>query len=326
MMATKKKKSSVNQKSKPAPRKSKPAQKKAKSKARKRAKSRKRNLLREISFSTLIIVTIALFIFLYIWRNGRSKVAPQVEDKSISQVVAESTLNLDDYPLNHYYPATQLKSGKIVAHLAYSLSYNEEHKQAEWLIYELTKEQALSKKIARQGNFVPDPHPSIQSAHPSDYLKSGYDKVHLSPTADNRWSAQAMAESFYMSNIVPQHPDLSGKIWSELESKVRDWAIQNGKVYVVTGAILADGYKHKIGTNQVSVPNYYYKIVADLTGEKIKGVGFIFSNGENNGELRYYACSIEDVEKRTKLNFFPNLKPEVQAQIKNDFEIEEWFK
>lgn len=318
-MATKKKKSSVNQKSKPAPRKS-------KSKARKRIKSRKRNLLREIGFSTLIIVMIALFIFLYVWRNGRSKVTSQVEDKSISQVIAESTLNLDDFPLNHYYPSAEHKSGKIVEHFAYSLSYNEEHKQAEWFIYELTKEQALSKKIVRQGDFVPDPHPSIQSAHPSDYFKSGYDKVHLSPTADNRWSAQAMTECFYMSNIVPQHPDLSGKKWSELESKVRDWAIQNGKVYVVTGAILADGYKHKIGANNVSIPNYYYKIVADLTSEKIKGIGFIFSNGENNGELRYYACSIEDVEKRTKLSFFPNLKPEEQAQIKQDFEIEEWFK
>lgn len=319
MMATKKKKSSVTRKSKPAPRK-------VKSKARKPNKGPKRNFLRQISFSTLIIIAIALFIFLYLRKSGKSEKTPQVQDKTISEVIAESTLNLDDYPLNHYYPTAQLESGEIVEHLAYSLSYNEEHKQAEWLIYELTKEEALSKKIARQGDFVPDPHPFIQSAHPSDYLKSGFDKTHLAPTADNRWSAQAMSESFYMSNITPQHPDLYGKIWSELESKVRDWAIQNGKVYVVTGAILADGYKHKIGTNQVSVPNYYYKIVADLTGEKIKGVGFIFSNGENNGELRYYACSIEDVEKRTKLSFFPNLKPEVQAQIKNDFEIEEWFK
>lgn len=323
-MATKKKKTPVKKINKPIS----PKLKKSKK------KSKKKSSLKNIGFSTLIIIIIVILLFFYLNGNKKGDIieqidqqtSEQVEHKPLDQVVAESTQKLDGYSLQYYYPTANLKDGGIVENLAYSLDYNEDHEQADWVIYELTKEEVLTKEVPRKDNFIPDPSASITSAHPSDYYKSGYDWGYLCPAADNRWSAQAMEESFYMSNMSPQHPDLNRKIWAELEKKVRDWAVENEKVYVVTGPILADGFKHKIGKNEVSVPNYYYKVVADLTGDEIKGVGFIFSNGENNGELKNFAFSIKTVEERTKIDFFHKLDKKIQAQIENDFDVKEWFK
>ena len=54
--------------------------------------------------------------------------------------------------------------------------------------------------------------------------------------------------------------------------------------------------------------------------------GFIFVNGENNGELKNFAFPIDLIEERTKIDFFPNLDDKIEKQIETDFEIEDWFK
>lgn len=228
--------------------------------------------------------------------------------------------------LSKFYPSSDLENGGIVEHLAYSLDYNESHEQPDWVCYELTRKEVKTKAVPRKDHFRKDPVDEISSSEPKDYVKSGYDRGHLCPAADNRWSAKAMDESFYMSNMSPQHADLNRKIWAELEKKVREWAVEEGSVYVVTGPILKDGYKKKSGKNRVSVPYYYYKVVADLTGNDIKGIGFIFSNGMNNGDLINYSYSIDTIEERTGIDFFYKLDIDFQDRFEKELNRKEWFK
>ena len=316
-MATKKKSNTKATSKKRTSKKAAPKQKKnTKKKIQKKVHKR-------LNYSTLIIITIAIITFFYLnSRDNRDSIEEVMKQES--QEINQGDL-LDGKELAYYYPTADLTNGGIVEHLAYSFDYNEDHEQADWVFYELTKSEVLNQKVLRKDNFSQDPSTTISSALPTDYYKSGYDRGHLCPAADNKWSAQAMDQSFYMSNMTPQHPDLNRKIWAELEKKVREWAVANEKVYVATGPILADGFKHKIGKSQVSVPNYYYKVVADLTGDEIKGVGFIFTNSENNGQLKYYAFPIDMIEERTNIDFFPKLDEEVQKQIETEFNIEEWF-
>lgn len=306
-------------------------QTKKKPKKKSKIKSSKR-----ISYSTIIIIIIVLLAFFYLHKCRKDNAIDQViqqttvtKEEPVTKESSEIKIKpnlLDSKELSLYYPSANLTNGGIVEHLAYSLDYNEDYEQADWVFYELTKAEVLNKKVPRKDKFIPDPSATISSALATDYYKSGYDRGHLCPAADNRWSQTAMEESFYMSNMSPQHPDLNRKIWAELEDKVRDWAVFNEKVFVATGPILADGYKLKIGKSNVAVPNYFYKVVADLTGSEIKGVGFIFVNGQNNGELKYYATSIDMVEERTKIDFFPKLDQKIQKQIESDFKVEDWFK
>lgn len=49
--------------------------------------------------------------------------------------------------------------------------------------------------------------PDLYKAKLSDYLRSGYDRGHMAPAADCKYSQNAMDETFYLSNIAPQVGD-----------------------------------------------------------------------------------------------------------------------
>ena len=106
--------------------------------------------------------------------------------------------------------------------------------------YELTA-QEVQGIVSRSDDFRADPEIITGSAALVDYRGSGYDRGHLAPAADMKWSEEAMSESFYMSNMSPQAPGFNRGIWKSLESRVRSWAVENGTVYVVTGGILSPG-------------------------------------------------------------------------------------
>ena len=94
----------------------------------------------------------------------------------------------------------------------------------------------------------------------ADYTRSGYDKGHMAPAADMKWSPQAMEESFYFSNMCPQHPQLNRRGWKNLEEKIRDWAIADSAIIIICGPIVAKQPK-TIGKNKVVVPQQFFKVV-----------------------------------------------------------------
>lgn len=201
---------------------------------------------------------------------------------------------------------------EIIFHLGYAFLYSEEHEQAFWVAYQLTKEET-NKIYDRTDNFKPDPKVKTGTANNNDYSGSGYDRGHLAPAADMGWSPTAMAESFYYSNMSPQNQSFNRGIWKKLEELVRNWAIENDNVYIVTGPVLTSGLK-TIGLNKVSVPHYYYKVILDYTNPEVKGIGFILPNEASSKLLQTYAVTIDSVEKITGLDFFSKL-PNAQEQF-----------
>lgn len=218
-------------------------------------------------------------------------------------------------------PKTNTKD-KIITHTGYSLLYNETHEQANWIAYDLTKEET-NKIFKRTDKFISDPKVQTGTASDKDYKGSGYDRGHLAPASDMGWSSTAMAESFYYSNISPQTPSFNRGIWKKLEELVRTWAIENNTVYIVTGPVLTNGLQ-TIGPNKVSIPNYYYKVVLDYSEPSIKGIGFILPNIGSKEQLQYYTVSIDSVEKLTGLDFFPLLQDEQEELIKKTLCIKCW--
>ena len=97
---------------------------------------------------------------------------------------------------------------QIINHFGYSLSYNEDHEQANWVFFELT-DYEVSGIEKRKNQFRSDPKVKTKSASLSDYRGSGYDRGHLAPAADMKWSVTTMSESFYMSNMSPQRPSFN---------------------------------------------------------------------------------------------------------------------
>ena len=81
----------------------------------------------------------------------------------------------------------------------------------------------------------------------TDYTRSGYDKGHMAPAADMKWSPEAMKESFYFSNMCPQHPQLNRRGWKNLEEKIRNWAIADSAIIITDVDLLLKNSLKRLG-------------------------------------------------------------------------------
>ncbi len=209
----------------------------------------------------------------------------------------------------------------IIDREGYALGYVEYHEQPAWVIYKLTAWEVVTKNAKRKNEkFKEDPEISTGSAALADYRGSGYDRGHLAPAADMAFSVKTMGDSFYMSNMSPQAPAFNRGIWAALELQVRAFAQSEGEIYVVTGPILPKEKKNTIGANKVTVPEYYYKVVYDLTPPE-KMIGFIIPNAGSNKSLKDFTVTVDQVEEATGLDFF-NLIP--QEELESTITITNW--
>jgi len=202
--------------------------------------------------------------------------------------------------------------GTVIEHQYYSISYVEEYEQPEWTYHIVCKN--CYGQSERKNNFREDPLVKTTSAQLSDYKGSGYDRGHLVPAADMNRNETAMSESFYLSNMSPQHPSFNRGIWRKLETHIREWSMVYDTLYVVTGPILEFGYK-TIGINEVAIPQFYFKaIYAENPG---KMIGFVLPNEGSKEDILYYQVTVNEIEKRTKLDLFQALNDNLEQRLES---------
>lgn len=218
--------------------------------------------------------------------------------------------------INDFFPTN---NGQLVNHTYYTISYSEEHEQAEWVFYEIKKDRMLNV-AKRKDNFRIDKKISTNSATLLDYKGSGFDRGHLAPAKDFSFNATAMSESFFMSNMSPQHPSFNRGIWKKLESLVRDWG-NIYSIYVVTGPVLND-CSLTIGINNVCVPKYYYKIIYEPKNHKM--ISFLLPNIKGTKDLYKYVCTTDSLEEITNIDFFQIIEDDLEDKIESTIEKRFW--
>ncbi|WP_302614064.1 DNA/RNA non-specific endonuclease [uncultured Bacteroides sp.] len=211
---------------------------------------------------------------------------------------------------------------QIIRHTGYTVSYNKELKLPNWVSYELTREETKGKE-KRDNRFIADPQVKGPIATNADYARSGYDKGHMAPAADMKWSAQAMKESFYFSNMCPQHPQLNRRSWKNLEEKVRDWAIADSAIIIICGPILPKQPK-TIGKNKVAVPQRYFKVILSPFVTPIRAIGFLFNNEQAVEPLSTYTVTVDSIERLTGMDFFAALPDETEHKIEAEENYFQW--
>lgn len=195
-----------------------------------------------------------------------------------------SYAQLDTIRLNHQNYSTVFDKG-----LRYPVL-------VEWWI---TKSKVTcNNPVPRKDKFAPDPLLPQYTNLAKDYLKSGTDRGHMAPAADNQClGSDVMEESFYFSNMSPQYGSLNRGDWKTLESLTRKLAIEFDSVRMWTGNV---GIAKKIG--QVTVPTHCWKVFyINKTGE---WKAYIFENNTSkpNGIIDN-EVSLSDVEKLTGFKF-----------------------
>ncbi len=213
-------------------------------------------------------------------------------------------------------------TGEIVSHEHYQLSYKEAFEQAEWVAYMLEKEH-LTYDDRKRPYFIEDPKVKSKSADWRNYKGSGYDRGHLCPAGDRRFSKQAYNETFYTSNISPQNRAFNAGVWNELEKQIRQWVKKNGTHFVVTGGVLTNGLT-EIGDEDVDVPDYYYKIVAKGINEDLKVLAFLMPNKPSTKKINEFIVSVDSIEELTGIDFFQELPANAENELERKIDQNSW--
>ncbi|MDO1499751.1 DNA/RNA non-specific endonuclease [Winogradskyella maritima] len=265
---------------------------------------KRRNLLSLIA----VIILIAVFSFEYLQEK-------ETQDVIISEGQTEKE-NTNTY----FLPTSTTNS--VVHHKFYSLSYSEAHEQAEWVAYELKANQVVSTNHKRP-YFQIDKSVKTEGAHWRNYKNSGYDRGHLCPAGDRKFSKEAHDETFLTSNISPQEHEFNSGIWNRLEQKVRYWAKRKDGVFVVTGGILSDELK-TIGEEHVAIPEYFYKIIYDQSSKSPKMLGFLIPHENSNEALYKFVVPVDQIEELTGIDFFPQLNDKIENTLERQSSYKNW--
>jgi endonuclease G len=185
----------------------------------------------------------------------------------------------------------------ILKHQNYTTHFSKSKKYPVMVQWETTTAMVgCPTPLKRKDNFKPDPQLSTETNIGADYVKSGYDRGHVMPAADNLCQTQQIQdECFYFSNMIPQTHRLNAGDWKSLETATRDWALISAKIRVWSGAI---GEEKKIGS--ISVPTQCWKVV-NVAG---KFYAYLFNNDLSNPDgFANNEVPLAQIEKLTGFTF-----------------------
>ncbi len=192
----------------------------------------------------------------------------------------------------------------------------------QWVAYEL-KASHLSSTNHKRPYFEIDKTVKTGAAHWRNYKKSGYDRGHLCPAGDRRFTKEAHDETFLTSNISPQEHKFNAGVWNRLEQKVRYWARKNDGVFVVTGGVLTNGLR-TIGDEDIAIPNQFYKVILDNTNGKTKVLAFLMNHKNSDLPLYKFVVSVDEVEALTGIDFFPQLEDTKENKLEASSSYKSW--
>ncbi len=264
------------------------------------------------------ILAIVLFVVLLKVCGNRAN------SKDVEQdIQTEQTIETETEKIEVPAPLTD-REEIILKRTGYTVSYNRETKLPNWVAWHLTADH-VNGSYSREGlRFWEDTDVPTPRATDADYRGSGYDRGHMCPAGDNKWSLEALQQSFIFTNACPQNHELNRGDWNEMEIQCRKWAREMGDIYIVCGPILFKGEHETIGYNKVVVPEAFFKVVLCMN-DTPKAIGFIYRNREGNRPKGDYVNSIDQVERITKIDFFPSLPDEVEDVVEATANLDDWY-
>ncbi|MBP5323467.1 MAG: DNA/RNA non-specific endonuclease [Bacteroidaceae bacterium] len=253
---------------------------------------------------------------------------PKVSDKAVEefyQPVSQAEdvrRNIPDVLME--LPRMEVPASEtMIEHEGFRISYNRTRLIPNWVAYELTKSETYGN-VERTDYFDVDPSISGRQAQFSDYSHTGYDRGHMAPAGDMKWSQDAMDACFYLTNICPQNHNLNKGAWNDLEIKCRQWARRYGKAWIVTGPVVTSEEPKTIGRRHVVVPDAFFKVVLVPKGEGYEAAAFVMKN--DNGNLDYTQCSmtVDEAENLTGIDFYYALPDDIEDKVERSYNASVW--
>lgn len=207
----------------------------------------------------------------------------------------------------------------------YVLSYNRERGTANWVAWQLSSKwlgESQRQEDFRSDESLPSDWYHVSS---SDYTRSGYDRGHMTPSADRTKSEEDNSATFLMTNIVPQTPNNNRGAWKDLEEYCRNLVEQGKELYIIAGVF---GEREKIGKNkQVTPPDYTWKVIVvlDQPGQGVRGVSTdtrviavdVPNRKNTSSSWEKYRVSVDQLETKTGYDFLNRVPESIQKVIES---------
>ena len=208
-----------------------------------------------------------------------------------------------------------------------------------WTCYQMHNGNS-AKNVTRQDNFQEDPDlPADTRSKLSDYSGSGFSRGHLCPSADRLASRDQNSQTFYLSNMQPQWQSHNAGLWESIESKVRAWNVGSLRdtLYVVKAATIDDVtiggtkssgvYENQKCNGRLPVAKYFYCAVLAVKGSQYHAIGIWTTHSDDaqsSTTIRSCAITIDELERRTGIDFFCNLPDDIEAAVESSLDLDFW--
>ncbi|MEI6411810.1 MAG: DNA/RNA non-specific endonuclease [Bacteroidota bacterium] len=219
------------------------------------------------------------------------------------------------------------------AYPGYLVGFSANHGQPQWSTH-IIRRDIFTICLEREENFFEDL--SVTGAPLlAQYRSSGFQRGHMAPAADFRWSPKASVASNTLTNISPQSKALNEGLWAKLEVSIRQYLRVRdslSELIVVTGPVIDAGLAKLNGSlsSHISIPKQFFKVVVNF--QEQQGYAFLIeadaadvTDGQLASTLRKRAMSIDSLEKQIGINFFPNLTTVQEKNIESKLDMDSWF-
>ncbi len=270
----------------------------------------------------LILIIIGVVFMLNHSHDSNASNADERQHVSLNENKTEQSSDPHHFPGLEYVELPAKLTSQIKEYAGFTISFNKDNGTPNYVAWELLGAETQGAK-GRSNNFWSDPDidgcPST-----SDYTRSGYDRGHMCPSGEQKWSEEAMNDCFVMANICPQVHDLNNGAWKTLETKERQWAERDSAIMIVAGPIYEKADKERIGKAKVRVPGAFFKVIAAPYADSPRGIAFVYPNMKAPGNMSDYAMSIDELEKILGYDFFPALPDEIENKVESSYSFKEW--
>lgn len=256
-------------------------------------------------------------------RNNRQPVVHHIPKENKEQIIPDKNNESADSLIE--CPAHS-SSDNILKHIGHILSYNTETHCPNWVAWNLTADHTYGSVSRDDYDFHEDTKATAPLVFKADITESecGYQRGHMCPAGDNRWSPQAMSDSFFMTNICPQTASLNQDWWRHLEDACRRWANELGQIYICCGPIYENKNK-TIGDNaKITVPTSFFKVVLSLKPGEEKAIGFIYRNDNSRQPMAECVKTVDEIENITGYDFFYLIHDEIEDRVEAKSNLKDW--
>ena len=275
---------------------------------------------KSVSLITVAGIAALPFIFSSKVAQSQSSVSPHLTMGNPSNAVTSTS-----YPTNYLLVKSQ-----------YAVSYNNNTRIPNWVSWQLNSSWLGS--TPRQDDFRADTTlPSTwYRVSASDYSGSGFDRGHMTPSADRTNTVSSNSSTFLMTNMIPQAPDNNQGVWANLENYLRTLVSQGKELYIISGGYGTCGTgsngskcSFPAATNtsySITVPGRTWKVIVVLdnqgsgaagvtTSTRVIAVDIPNTQGVRTALWQNYRISVDTLEQRTGYNFLSSVASSTQSVV-----------